>query len=66
MHHVLSIVTMDDPEVFSDFARNTLRVTTQRTIDVIKNFVESFGDLLAVNDGEIDNFSRIPILKIIP
>ena len=66
MHHIFSAVTMDGPVVFTDFMRNTLRVTTQRTIDVIKNFVESFGDLLAVNDGEIDNFSRIPILKIIP
>ena len=42
LHHLLSIVTMDDPAVFADFVRNSRRVTTQQTIDIITNFVESF------------------------
>ena len=42
LHHVLSTVTMDDPAVFADFVRNSRRVTTQQTIDIITNFVESF------------------------
>ena len=42
--------------VFTDFARNTLGVTTQQTIEVITNFVESFGGLLAVNDRYIGTF----------
>ena len=62
LHHIFSAVTMDGPVVFTDFMRNTLRVTTQRTIDVIMNFVESFADLLAVNDGYIDTFSKMHIL----
>ena len=49
---------MDDPAVFSYFTRNTLIVTTQQTIDIITNFVESFGDLLAVNDGDIETFVK--------
>ena len=61
-HHVLSTVRMDDTEVFTNFVRNTLWVTTQQTIVVITNFMESFGDLLAVNDGDIDTFSKLPIL----
>ena len=39
LHHVLSIVMMDDPAVFTNFVKNTLRVTTQKTVDVITNFV---------------------------
>ena len=58
LHHILSTVTMDDPLVFADFLRNTLRVTTQRTIDVINNFVGYFGILLAVNDGDIGTFVK--------
>ena len=58
LHHVLSIVTMDDPAVFTDFLRYTLGVTTQKKIDVIINFVESFGGLLAVIDGDIDTFFK--------
>ena len=45
LHHVLSTVTMDDPA--------NLGVTIQRTINVITNSIESFRDLLAVNDGDI-------------
>ena len=58
LHHVLSTVTMDDPAVFTDFVRNTLGLTTQRTIDVITNVLEPFGDLLEMNDGYIDNFVK--------
>ena len=58
LHHVLSTVKMDDPEVFTNFVRNTLRVTTNQTIDLITNFMESFGGLLAVNDGVIDTFVK--------
>ena len=47
---------MDDPAVFTKFVINTLRVTNQQKINVITNFVESFGKLLAVNDGDIDTF----------
>ena len=49
---------MDDSAVFTDFVTNTLGVTTQQTIGLIKNSVESFGDLLAVNDGDIDIFVK--------
>ena len=42
LHHVLSAVTMDDPAVFADFVRNSRRVTTQQTIDIITSFVEPF------------------------
>ena len=58
LHHDLSTVTMDDPELFTEFVRNTLKVTTQWTINVITNFVESFEDLLAVNDVDIDTFVK--------
>ena len=58
LHHVFSTVTMDDPVVFTYIVINTLGVTTQKTIDVIMNFVGSFGDLLAVNDGDIDTFVK--------
>ena len=58
MYHVLSTVTMDNPAVFTNLVRNTLRVNTQRTIGVIKNFLESFGGLLVVNDGDIDTFVK--------
>ena len=51
-------MTIDDPEVFTDFVRNNLRVTTQQKNDVITNFVESFWYLLAVNDGYIDTFIK--------
>ena len=51
LHHVLSTVTMDDPSVFTNVVRNILGVTTQLTIDVITKVLESFGDLLSVNDG---------------
>ena len=44
--------------VFTDFLINTLGVTTQKTIDVIINFVEYFGDFLALNDGDIDTFVK--------
>ena len=57
-HHALSTVTMYDKAVFTRFLRNTLRVTTQQTIYIITSFVESFGDLLAVNDGDIDTFVK--------
>ena len=66
MHHVLSTVMMDDPAVFTNFVRNTLEVSTQQKNYVITNFVKSFGYLIAANDGDIDNFSKIPILRIIP
>ena len=58
MNTVLSTVAMDDPAVFSDFVRNNLVVTTQWTIDVITNFLGYFGELLAVNDGDIDTFVK--------
>ena len=58
LRHVLSTVTMDDPAIFTDFTVNTLRVTTQQKIDVITNFAVPFGDLLAVNDGDIDTFVK--------
>ena len=64
-HHVLSIVRMDNSAVFTNFVRNTLGVTNQQKIDVITNSVESFGHLLAVNDGDIDTFSKIRIVQII-
>ena len=47
---------MYDPEVFTNFLINTLGVTTQQIIDVITNFVEYFGALISVNDGDIDTF----------
>ena len=56
MHHALSTVTKDDPAVFTNFMINTLGVTNHKIIDVIKNSVVSFGELLAVNDGDIDTF----------
>ena len=49
---------MDDPEVFIDFVRNTLEVNTQRTIDVITKIVESSGNLLDVNDEDIETFVK--------
>ena len=49
---------MEDPAVFINFTRNTLGVTTQKTINIIKNSVESFGELLAVSDGYIDIFVK--------
>ena len=49
---------MDDTAVSTNFMINSLRVTTHQIIDVITNFVESFGDLLAVNDGHIDTFFK--------
>ena len=45
---------MDDPAVFTNFVRNTPRVTTQQIIDVITKFVEYFGDLITVNDIDIN------------
>ena len=44
--------------VFTDFVRKTLGVTTQRMIDVITNFVKSFGEFMTVNDGEIETFVK--------
>ena len=58
LHQVLEKVTVDDPEVFTDFLRNTVRVTTQKTINVIMNFVESFGGSIEVNDEDIDTFIK--------
>ena len=49
---------MEYPEVFTNFLRNTLRFTTQKKIDITTNFVESFGDLISVNDGDIDTFVK--------
>ena len=49
-------MTIYDPAVFTNFVRKTLGVTNQQTIDVTMKFVESFGDLLDVNDGDIDTF----------
>ena len=43
LHHVLSTVTMDDQEVFTNFLRNILGITNNQTIDTITHFVESFG-----------------------
>ena len=57
---------MNYPLVFTDFVRNTLGVTTHKTIDVITKFMESFQGLLYVNDRDIDTFSRIPIMRIMP
>ena len=54
MHHVLSTVAKDDPAVFTNFVINTLGVTTRQKIDIIMNFVESFGELLVVSDGYLD------------
>ena len=58
LHCVLSTVTMDDIAVFTAFVRNTLGVTTHQMIDVITNFLEYFGYLLAVNDGYIEIFFK--------
>ena len=66
MNHVLSTVMMDNPEVFTDLLRNTLGVTTQKTIDVITNFVGSFGGLLSVDDIDIDNFVKDTHSGIMP
>ena len=49
---------MDDPSVFTIFLRNTVGVTTKQKIYVIKNFMESFGYLLSVNDGYIETFVK--------
>ena len=49
---------MYDPEVSTDFFRNTLGVSTQQTIDIITNFLKYFGGLIAVNDGDIDTFLK--------
>ena len=49
---------MDDPAVFNNFMRNTLAVTNQQKIDVIKNSVESFGKCLAVINVDINNFVK--------
>ena len=49
---------MDDPVVFNHFIISTLGVTSQRVIDLIMNFVGSFGDLIAVNDVNIDTFYK--------
>ena len=65
-HHVFSTVTMDDPAVFTDVVNYTLSVTTQRTIYIMTNLVESFGYLLTMNDEYIDTFSKIPIMQIMP
>ena len=62
MHNVLSTVTIEDSAVFTNFVRNTLGVTTQITIYLIKNFVESFGELIAMNNVDINTFSRIIII----
>ena len=66
MNHVLSTVMMDNPEVFTDLLRNTLGVTTQKTIDVITNFVGSFGGLLYVDDRDIDTFVKDTHFGIMP
>ena len=58
LHHVLSTATMDDPEVFTKLLMITLGVTTQQTIDVMTNFTEAFGDLLDLNDGDIEKFVK--------
>ena len=58
LHHVLSTVMMDNPAVFTNFLRNTVGFTTQKTINVIANFIKYFGYLLAVNDGDIDTFVK--------
>ena len=57
---------MDYPAELTNFVINNLGVTTQQTTYVITKFVESFGYLLAVNYGDINIFSRIPILRIMP
>ena len=49
---------MDDPAVFAYFVRNTLGDNMQQKINAITNFLESFGDLLAVNDGDIECFVK--------
>ena len=58
LHTVLSTVMMDNPAVFTDLTRSTFGVTAQKSVDVITNIVEYFGDLLSVNDGDIDNFVK--------
>ena len=58
MHQALSVATMYDKAVFTNFMRNSFRVTTKQKIDVITNFVESLEELLAVNDGGIDTFVK--------
>ena len=58
LHHILSTLMMDDPEIITNFLINTLGINTQKTIDLITNFVESFGVLLPVNDGDIDTFIK--------
>ena len=49
---------MDDSAEFANVVRNTVIFTTQQKINVITNFVEYFGSLLAVKDGYIDTFVR--------
>ena len=58
LHHTLSTVVMDNPAVLTDFARNTIGVTTKQLIEVIINVVESFRDLLYLNDDNIDTFVK--------
>ena len=58
LHHILSTVTLYDLAVFTNFVRNTLGVNNHQTIDVITKFVESFGDLISVNDGDIETFVK--------
>ena len=55
---------MDDPAVFIDLRRNTIGVTTHQTTDAIMKLLEYFRDFLAVNDGYIETFSKMPILQI--
>ena len=57
-HDVFSSVMMENPALFTNFMRNILGVTAHQTINIIKNSVESFGDLLAVNDRDIDTFVK--------
>ena len=58
LHHLFSTLNMYDLAVFTYFARNNLGVNNQQTIDVIMNFVESFGELIVMNDGDIDMFFK--------
>ena len=49
---------MDQAPIFSDFLRNILGVTVNRTLNEITSFIETFADLLSSSDSEIDTFVK--------
>ena len=49
---------MDDDNLFELFLQNTLSIANRRVRDEITNFVETFRDLLATTDADIDTFVK--------